>query len=122
MNMNEFLLIYFCCGFLITALIMLFPQEYMDSMEKVLVTIKTFSLKKQHKDNNTTPPPIKPEQDKYRQELHDGAQQEALNTQKSSLRFNLNLIKLLLLWPTLLFLYLLAGIIKILNLDDPDLP
>src|SRR5690554_3092785 len=94
MNFNEFLFIYLLCGFFITALIMFFPQEYMDSLGKALVIIKTFSLKKQHRDNQTTPPPIKPEQEKYIQELHEGAHQEMLNTQKSSLRFNFNLLKI----------------------------
>lgn len=122
MNFNEFLLLYLLCGFIITAMIMLFPQEYMDSLGKALVVIKTFSLKKEHRENNTMPPAIKPQQEKYIQELHEDAQSEMINTQKSSLRFNLNLLKIIFGWPLILFLYLLAGIIKILNLDDPDLP
>jgi hypothetical protein len=122
MNWNEFLLIYVCGGFIMTALIMLFPQEYLESMGKALIIIKTFSLKRQHRENNTSPPPIKPEQEKYQKELEEGAHQEMLNTQKSPLRFNLNLMKLLVGWPLILFLYFLAGMIKICNLDDPDLP
>lgn len=94
----------------------------MDSLGKALVIIKTFSMKKEHRDNNTTPPPIKPQQEKYIQELHEDAHKEMINTQNSKFRFNVNLLKIIFGWPLIMFLYLLAGIIKILNLDDPDLP
>lgn len=121
MDIGQYFILHIMMGMLLTLMVLMFPQEYLRSMKYCLLIIKTVSLKFKNKPDSKSSV-IKAQQQEYVQEFMYRSQQESDAMDKSKFQYNLALLKLLILWPAIVLIYILAGILKICYYQDPDLP
>jgi hypothetical protein len=122
MNYSEFFLFYILSGAIISMLIMLFPESYVSNLRYAVIVLKTASLKMQNKQNKKPSEEVKKAQIQYTQEFDKQIQSDAEEIQSSPTKYNITLFKMLFFWPMILFVFFMAFLLKILYLEDKDMP
>lgn len=103
---------------------MLYPYVYVNSLKAAVLILKTASFKLQAKEKkeNLSLKQLSKKQEDYEAEFEAKIIKDSDEIQQSKLKFNITLVFMILGWPLIAFIYLLAFLLKYLYLDSQDLP
>lgn len=113
---------YLLIGMFNAVLILLFPIAFVSNLRHAVIILKTVSLKMKNKENKRPPSEVKQSQSEYVQEFDKQIQSDGEKIANSKFQTNLTLLKMLLFWPMILFVFFMAAILKLLYINDQDLP
>lgn len=124
MEIFNYLYLHIFLGIAISLLILAYPLIYVESLKQAVVILKTASLKLKAKDQKKplNQEILKQQQDQYVQEFNKKIEKDSNHIQKSPIRFNFTLVFMILGWPFIAFIYVLAFLLKTFYLDSQDLP
>lgn len=123
-NFYNFAYLYLFIGLMSSLFIMLYPYVYVNSLKAAVLILKTASFKLQAKEKKEelTPKKLAQKQEDYEAEFEAKIIKDSDEIQQSKLKFNITLVFMILGWPLIAFIYLLAFLLKYLYLDSQDLP
>ena len=123
-NIYNFTYLYLFIGLMSSLFIILYPYVYVNSLKEAILILKTASFKLQAKEKKEelTPQKLAQKQEDYEAEFEAKIIKDSDEIQKSKLKFNITLVFMILGWPLIAFIYILAFLLKYLYLDSQDLP